>query len=213
MSTITCSQCGKQNKPDSKFCSQCGKQLTQPARPTHCPNPGCDRPLGDTDVFCPACGTKIEVQATVIGPSAKVGAVLPTTYNVKCKDCKHFRPAIAISSLIQPGANKYRAEALTKIREDETKRRDSEATLKLELLKTNCAFWGSRPLMSDFCAAKMASNIYEIFELKNGRGDCPDFQPRQPERARDCFTCVYRIAHEDPYSGFKACVQTLTQKR
>jgi hypothetical protein len=64
---------------------------------------------------------------------------------------------------------------MTKMSEDETRMRDAEAKQKLELLKVGEMKWPMRPAMSDHCAAGAPSNIFQIHELKNRSGNCPDF--------------------------------------
>ncbi len=193
---LTCSKCGSQVEEQAKFCTECGTPVS--AVPQQCPH--CGRDLEPTDKFCVSCGQQV---GSVPQNGQRNDPLPPPQIVADCQRCEHFRRAVPISGQLPiRGSGKATTEVLLKIQEDEGKQRVSEAKHKSETMRISRLEWGFRPLMSDYCAAKAAEDKYEIHELKNRGGNCPDYKPRTPETTRraKCLTCMYKQARQDPYA-------------
>lgn len=126
------------------------------------------------------------------GPGAQARAV--------CLRCAHFRPARPISQLLAralPSTAGLVADALGKIGEDEQKVRDAEAEFKRQQATTRKLDWPMRPTMSDACGVLESEDRWQICEIKNAGGDCPDFDPTPPPPHR-CEDCRHRVAPPGP---------------
>jgi hypothetical protein len=80
------------------------------------------------------------------------------------------------------------SEALSKIVEDEQKRREAEAQDKTTAMKQTTMTWSGRPMMSNFCGLDEANEVYLIPEIKNAGQQCHDFDPMSdpPQRCGEC---------------------------
>lgn len=119
----------------------------------------------------------------------------PSPSRAVCVRCAHFRPARPISQLLAralPSTAGPVADALGKIGEDEQKVRDTEAEFKRQQATTRKTDWPMRPTMSDACGALEADDRWQICEVKNVGGDCPDFDPAPPPPHR-CEDCRHRV--------------------
>jgi hypothetical protein len=187
---ISCAYCKNEVDDKNIFCSFCGHKLDKQRR-FFCLQ--CGNELKEANKFCTACGAKAPFSIPGKGKSegTPTGAI--------CSNCRYFRKAVPISSRLFSGISKEVHEILIKIKENETKLRDSEAKQRVELIKISRMEWGFKPVMSDFCAKNANTNVYEICELKNRAGDCKDFESgRSP--VVNCSVCQYFNQRPDPYA-------------
>jgi hypothetical protein len=85
------------------------------------------------------------------------------------------------------------SEALSKIVEDEQKRREMEAQDKTNAMKLTTMTWSGRPMMSNFCGLREADEdpVYLIAEIKNANYQCNDFGSTLDPPHR-CLECKHR---------------------
>ena len=166
--------------------------IPTPDRPTRCPNADCAQELEGQEKFCPSCGARIEASGLRPSKLLKEPQELQAQ-NISCKDCAFFREARPISDLLVRGGGSQVSQAITKIKEDETKQKIAEAKQKVELIKVQRKEWGFRPIMSDYCTAKAKSQVFEICELKNKDGDCADYQKMHIDYSRTCISCIHEV--------------------
>jgi len=138
-------------------------------------------------MFCAQCGGAIAQS-----PSGNF-SFLEERGAKRCSNCEHFRRVCAVSDQLRTFTNAAAVfQALLKIQEDEQKLRAHEVELKTIQIKNKKVEWGFQPQMSDYCAAKASEGRFEICELKNEAGDCPDYT-RKASSPVDCDGCNYYV--------------------
>ncbi len=200
-----CRSCGSDVNATSIYCSECGSELAlNTGAGNQCPNPDCGQVLDGQERFCPKCGTNIisvnqpqgavDIYSISVRPELEQDLSLPDQHEkVSCEDCANYREARRISDQIVHGGGASVLQAMTKIKEDETKQQVAEAKQKAEQIKVQSVAWGFKPIMSDYCAAKAKDQIYEICEFKNREGNCSDYQGSNIGRAKTCMSCLHEV--------------------
>jgi len=203
-----CPACGAENEDTSNFCSQCGSRLlSHRVPPTQSSHLSADHSVGGYGASSPQSEAQSDWEpqtSGVVNPYA-VGPLPPLaqaesqpslqrqSQAVSCEDCAHFRKVSPVSDQLVYGGGATVSQAITKIKEDETKQRIAEGKQKVELLKVQSTEWGFRPIMSDFCAAKAESDVFGICEIKNREKNCPDFESEKRDYSRTCSSCVHAV--------------------
>ena len=61
-----CTECGASSPKDRQFCTECGRRLPDKTlydiyKERHRSCPACDTVLSESMIYCPQCGTRVEI--------------------------------------------------------------------------------------------------------------------------------------------------------
>jgi hypothetical protein len=122
--------------------------------------------------------------------------------NVKpCADCRHFqryRPRTQIlAGELGPVRQAVTAE-LSRLMQDERQTQDAEATMEVELERTDQIEWPHPPVMTDCCALRATEGVFQAYRLKNPDDVCDDHVRGAAPQTETCATCRHRVAGQGP---------------